>query len=627
MPFGYTGQILRVNLSTGKISKEILDEKLIERFIGGYGIGAKILYDEVPPWAGAFDPSNRLIFATGPVTGTTGPVAGRHTVITKSPLTGFYGDANSGGFWGAELKFSGYDFLIITGRPQKPKYLWINDGETEIRDAVQYWGMNARETDDALRKDLGEPDAKVACIGQAGENMVRYAAIMNDWAERAAARCGVGAVMGYMKLKAIAVRGHKKIQIANHEALRERASEITKFVRTDPVQTYYTKSGTPGGFAVSWEFGNVPAKNWAATEYGGPGDPSVEKIAYPGGYEKVLVGNKACFICPIACRRVVEVKEGKYATGKVEGPEYESMGAFGPMCGIDDINAITKANDLCNLYGLDTLSAGGTIAFAMECYEKGIISKEDTGMDLSFGNTDSMLEMIQNIAYRKGFGDILAEGSRRAARIIGQGSEEFTVEVKGVELPMNDPRFFQGGGPHYACAITGGRHTEGTTLTLELGALYKKSGIPELGYDKNLERDTTEGKGKAAKVLEDWTMILHAMGFCWFARERYISYNNTLRVFEAVTGKKMSIADALIAGERIFNMRKAFNVKHGASRKDDYIPSRLLKVKNKSGNVVRLEKSLPEYYHERGWDPKTSKPSFEKLQSLDLEDIAEDICN
>jgi aldehyde:ferredoxin oxidoreductase len=621
---GYMGQILRVNLTTRKISKQQLKPEYAAKYIGGLGTGGRILYDEVPPWVGAIDPQNLLIFSTGPATGTGVPTAGRHTVVTKSPLTGYFGHASGGGYWGAELKFSGYDMIIFTGRANEPLLLYVNRGEANLLNAEQYWGMTARESDRAIRSDLGDKEIKAATIGQAGENMVRYASIMNDEAERAAGRGGVGAVMGFMKLKAVAVKGDQKPSVKEPEILREIYKEVLAEIKENDSKVYFRKGGTPRWLTPGWDLGDTPAYNWTGSEFGGHGDPGIKNLAWPGGYEQILVGTRSCHVCPIACRRIITVDSGRYQTeANVEGPEYETQAALGPNCGIDDVKALAKINDLCNLYGMDTISLGGTISFAMECFEKGLITKEDTGrIELKFGNADSVIEITREIAFREGFGSILAEGSRRAAKIIGKGAEEYAIQVKGMEMAMHDPRAFQGGGPHYACAPTGGRHTEGHTLGLEVNG-----GRELLGYPEPMDRFSTAGKAQAAKVIEDWWTIVSAMGWCIFADKPwgYPSEELFVRAYAAITGIQMTIPDALRAGERLYNLMKIFNVRHGATRAEDTLPRRLLILPTKAGAVVKLDETLPDYYEARGWDPRTSKPTKEKLTELGLEDNAGDL--
>jgi aldehyde:ferredoxin oxidoreductase len=622
---GYMKKILRVNLSTGKIYEEDESEEFLKKYVGGYGTAGKILYDEVPSWAGPFDPENRLILTTGPVTGTIAQTAGRFTVVFKSPLSGYFGDTSCGGFWGPELKFAGYDMIVFTGRAHKPVYLWVNDGKAEIRDAKDYWGMDARNVDRAIKKDLGDKKIQIACIGPAGENLVRYAAVMHDEGNRAAGRMGGGAVMGYKQLKAIAVRGSKEVPVANPDKLRELMKEIGQFYAKDDTVVSFRKGGTPGYFATGWEIGDTPSYNFAGENWA-EFDPKT--LAWPGGYEKILAGNRSCYVCGISCRRISKEGEGKYRLdeGNVEGPEYENQTMLGSDCGITDPYALNKLNDLCNLYGIDTISVGATIAFAMECYERGILTKDDTdGLELKFGNADAAIEMLRKISYREGFGNVLAEGTRRAAMLIGKGADRYAIQIKGVELAAHDPRAFQGGGPHYACTISGGRHTEGITVIWE----PLKVPYPELGIEGGLDPHTTEGKARLAKLLEDWWCFINIGGWCLFSSDvlRYLGKMTAYcEGFSAVTGIPVSVNDALKLGERIFNLRKAFNMKHGCTRAEDTLPERLLKEPNKrAGNaVVKLDETLPDYYKERGWDPDKSLPTKEKLKELGLDDIAEE---
>ena len=616
---GYMGKVLRVELTRSKVYEEDLKKEFLKKYIGGYGTAARILYDEVPPWTAPLDPMNELIFTTGPVCGTATPTASRYVAVAKSPMTGYFGDASSGGFFPAELKFSGFDMIIFSGKAVKPVYLWVNDGRAELRDANAYWRMDARQTERDLRRDLGDSRIQVACIGQAGENLVRYATIMNDDAGRAAGRCGLGAVMGFKKLKAVAVRGHGKVPVADQEGLIKLAKEVNKAYRTNPNSRAFTKWGTPGGFAHYWEIGDTPAYNWNDDF----GDFNYKKITFPGGYDEISSGNRSCYNCPLACRRIVKVEEGKYALENgAEGPEYETLAAMGSNCGITDVRVIAKANDLCNRYGLDTISTGCAIAFAMECYEKGILSSKETDRNyLGFGNGDALLELIYRISFRKGFGNILAEGVRRASKIIGKGSDYYAIEVKGLEIAMHDPRAFQGGGPHYAGAVTGGRHTEGLTLGWEMGGT-----APHLGYTESIDRFSTDKKGWLAKLMQDWRAAINVMGWCLFAMFHYDKPERFPAFYTAVTGLSMDFNEMMKAGERVFNLRKSFNVYHGCTRSEDRLPERLLEEGNKraQGAVVQLDKTLPQYYEARGWDPITSIPTKEKLKELGLDDIAED---
>lgn len=426
------GKILKINLSTRKILETDLPREWPRAYVGGVGFGARILYDEVNTWVAPFDPDNRLIFAQGPLSGTFAPTASRYSVVTKSPLTGYFGDASGGGFFPSELKRCGYDAIVFVGRADRPTLLLISDGRCELRDASAYWGMNAREADRAIIKDLGDRSYKACTIGRAGERLVRFAAIMNDEADRAAARCGVGAVMGSKNLKAIVVRGHMQPKVSDPTALKSLLVEITNYVKTNKNVVSFTVGGTPGAFTFFYQLGDVPIHNWSGSTFG-PSDAFAEKVAYPGGYGNILLKNRTCYSCPISCRRVSKGISGPYGVEEgVEGPEYETVASFGPNCGISEPEVIAKANNLCNEYGLDTISAGGVIAFAMECFEKGILTEEDTrGIKLRFGEGEALLEVLRMIGEREGLGDILAEGVRRASRLIGGGQRSTRYTPKG----------------------------------------------------------------------------------------------------------------------------------------------------------------------------------------------------
>ncbi len=618
--------MLRVDLTRKRVTTEPLDHDLERLFLGGPGIAAKMLYEEVEPWIDAFDPLNRLILAPGALTGTIVPCVGRHFVITKSPLTGYFAEANAGGFWGAELKFAGYDLLLVTGRSKNPAYISINDDAVSIEDARSYWGMNAREADRTIRRDLGDNRIRVADIGQAGENLVRIAGIMNDEANRAAARCGVGAVMGSKNLKAIAVRGHGQVPVADAETLKREVRKLNSELARDEFTQNFHKYGTANGIEALVYIGDAPVANWTKNSEW----ESASELNLPGGYQKISVGIRSCYNCPVACRRVVTVGNEPYRTEEeIEGPEYETCAALGSMCMISDIRVVAKANDLCNIYGLDTISVGSTIAFAMECFEKGLIDKTDTdGIDLRFGNGEALIDLVQGIAFRKGFGDILAEGSRRAAAVVGRRSESYAVHVRGLEMGMHDPRAHQAMSLTYACSPTGGRHMEGETLWVEAPPFP----VPEMGIN-GLDRLSTEGKAEAAFKVQNLWMALSAAGYCLLAcatgTARPYTITRNIELYNLATGRNLSLEDFMKAGERIFNVRRAFSFRHGAKRSEDTLPERLLREPIRAGpskgSVAQLERMLPEYYNIRGWDPITGMPLQSKLEELELEDVAKDL--
>ncbi len=626
---GYRDKILDVELTRGKITERPLDKEAVKLYIGCVGLGGKILYDEVPSWVSPLDPDNLLIFATGPVTGTPGLSAGRHSVITKSPLTGYFGDASSGGFWGAELKKAGYDIVVVRGRASKPSFLWVKDGVAEIRDASSYWGMTTREADRAIKKDLGDSSIWVADIGPSGENLVRFAGVLNDDGDRAAARCGVGAVMGSKRLKAIAVRGTKNVPVHDEKLLRDSLRELVKLLNDDEHNKYFMKWGTSGGFGGLMKIGDTPTKNWTETEF-----KYADNLSVPdGGYAKIRNEQRTCFSCTIHCRPVATVAEGPSKTeGKVEGPEYESLGALGSMLTIGNVEQVVKLNDLCNLYGLDTISAGGVLAWAMECFERGVLRKEDLdGLDLNFGDGDAPIKALDMITYRKGFGDILAEGTRRASRIVGHGSEKWAIEVKGLEMPMHDPRAFQGMNLTYGFSAVGADHMEGGTMGIERQPPGTLAGNPEFRV-KATDRLGTEDKGKIAYTAQNVLQAVTALGFCELAcGTRIVTYpiSSNIQFYKAATGFDMSPEDFFKAGERIYNLKRAFNFRHGMQKHEDRLPERLLTLPLPSGpskgSVAHFDAVVKEFLEIRGWDPVTHKPTKQRLESLGMHDIARDM--
>jgi aldehyde:ferredoxin oxidoreductase len=623
---GYRGKILHVELTRGRISVHSLDKDLARKYIGCIGLGGKILYDELPTWVSPLDPQNLLIFATGPVTGTPGLSAGRHSVITKSPLTGYFGDASSGGFWGAELKKSGFDAIVVAGRAPKPVFLWIRDEEAKLCDASSYWGMTTREADRAIKKDMGDTTAWVADIGPAGENLVRFAGISNDDGDRIAARCGVGAVMGSKRLKAIAVRGTKPVPVYDEAAIHDALKKLTLILKSDQTTQWTMKWGTSGAFSTMMKLGDTPIRNWTLGEF-----EHTEELSTPGEYAKIRKTQRTCYSCTIHCRPVVTVTDGEYKTEeKVEGPEYETLGSLGSNLLIGNIEQVAKLNDLCNLYGIDTISAGGVLAWAMECYERGLITTNDLeGAELKFGNGDSAIKILEGIAYRRGFGDILAEGTRRASRILGHGSESWAMEVKGLELPMHDPRAFQAMSLTYACSAVGADHMEGETMSIEsLPPGLEHPFYPEYGL-KSTDRLGIEEKAHIAFVMQNSYQATSALGYCLIASASGgtaypVKFN--LEFYRSATGLQMSPEEFFKVGERIYNLKRAFNFKHGMEKDEDKLPERLLREPLSSGgskgSVAQLHRMMKDFYTLRGWDLATGKPRKEKLQSLGMDDVA-----
>ncbi|MFW9991374.1 MAG: aldehyde ferredoxin oxidoreductase family protein [Candidatus Odinarchaeota archaeon] len=615
--YGYMGKILRINLTNGTIKEEIPDEETLKLYLGGAGLATKYLFEEVPKGVDPLGPENKLIFMTGPLTGTPSPSTGRYSVVAKSPLTGIWGQANSAGFWGRDFKRSGIDGIIFEGKSPKPVYLVTEDGKAELRDASHIWGKNTSETTKIIKEELGEK-FKVACIGTAGEKLVKYAAIMNDadkpnWG-RAAGRCGLGAVMGSKNLKAIASRGTLKINVAEPETYRELAKERFDWVNQSMLKMTLEVYGTAAILDMVNVQGGLPTRNWQTGVF-----PGSEKINGEAINDSILIDRKACYACPIACGRIAEIKEGKYA-GKGEGPEYESIGALGTMCDVDDLDAITYAHFLCNEYGIDTITAGSTIAFAMECYEKGLLTQKETGgLEIKFGNPDTVIELVHRIARKEGIGELLAEGSRAVAEKIGKGSEHFAMHVKGLEMPAYDSRAAKLTGLAYATSNRGGCHI---TAYIE-GPTFLS--MPFLIVDDAEVGDILQEIPETAKVVKDFEDafgVFDAIGGCKFMG-MVLTADDWAVLISKLLGVEFTADNFRKTGERIYNLERMFNVREGITRTDDTLPKRLLEDPMPEGpakgHVVKLEPLLDAYYGYRGWDKTTGKPTPEKIAELGLD--------
>jgi aldehyde:ferredoxin oxidoreductase len=599
--YGWTGTILRVNLSTGAITREATDMKRAKLFLGARGLGAKYLTDEIDPKVDALGPKNKLIFAPGPLSGTFAPSMGRYDVVTKSPLTGAIAASNSGGSFGPELKFAGYDMIIFEGKAKSPVYLWINDDQVEIRDASAVWGKTVPETTDALRAATDE-DAKVACIGPAGEKLALIACVMNEM-HRAAGRSGVGAVMGSKNLKAIVVVGTKPVQVADPDAFEKAVLVARNKISTHPVGgTGLRLYGTDVLVNILNQVGSLPTRNFRDGYF-----PTADKIGGESQAANQLVRPKGCFSCIISCGRVTKVTNPKYA-GEGEGPEYETAWAYGADCGNDNLDAITKANYLCNELGLDAISTPTTIACALDMFAEGIITTKDTGgMELRFGDPDLIIELTRMMGLREGFGDQLADGSYRLAEKYGH--PEYSMSAKKQELPAYDPRGVQGIGLHYATSNRGGCHVRGYTISPEV-----------LGVPFKVDQHATEGKPGLVMTFQNLTAALDSTGACLFTTFG-IGGDDLAALLSAVTGVEYSTDDFMKAGDRIWNLERQWNLKVGMTTKDDTLPKRLLKDPIKTGpskgEVSKLDKMLPEYYQLRGWNTE-GVPTLEKLKELEL---------
>ena len=596
---GWIGTILRVNLTEGTIKKEALDMEAAKKFLGCRGLGVYYYTKEVEPGVDALGPKNNLIFATGALTGTMGTSTGRYEVISRAPLTGTLAASNSGGYWGPELKYAGYDMIILEGQSEKPVYLDIYNSRVTLKDASDLWGLDVPKTTAAILSK-SDPDTKVACIGPAGENQVLMAAIMND-EHRAAGRSGVGAVMGSKKLKAIAVRGTNGVKIGDKEKFLKAVRDSRKLLFDNGV----TSAGLPiYGTNVLVNIlnsvGSLPTRNFRESYF-----ETADKIGGESLTAERLHRNKACASCVIGCGRVAW-SEGKFA-GEGEGPEYETAWSFGSDCGIDDLDLVNKANFMCNELGLDTITMGATIAAAMELYEMGVLSKEAAGCELKFGNSEAVVALVEATAYRKGFGDELAEGSYRLADKYGH--VEVSMTCKKQEMPAYDPRGIQGIGLNYATSNRGGCHVRGYTISPEV-----------LGLPEKLDQQSIKEKPVWVKAFQDLTSAVDSAGMCLFTTFALGAPAIAAQISGA-TGVDYTPEDIATVGERVYNMERMYNINVGFTKADDTLPDRMLHEPIPSGpmkgHVSRLDEMLPEYYAARGWD-ENGVPTEAKLQELGL---------
>jgi aldehyde:ferredoxin oxidoreductase len=599
---GFAGGVARVNLTTGEIKKEKINEDWARLFIGGRGYGTKIIYDEVDPKVDPMAPENKVVIAVGPAAGTNAPTSGRTMVITKGAETGTIACSNVGGHFGPQLKQAGYDMVIIEGKAEKPVYLWINEGSIGIRNAGHLWGKKTSEVEEAIKKET-DPKARVMNIGPGGVKLSRIADVMFD-AHRAAGRSGVGAVLGSKNFLGIAARGTKKVEVADPEATKKAVAQARKMIRESGItgETLPTY-GTAVCVNVINEAGGYPVRNAQDAYAANAGVTGGEEIK-----EKILVKTGACNVCPIVCERITEIKEGKYKGQRGQGPEYETTWSLGEMCGVEDLNAITYAHYLCNEYGVDGIAAGVTIACAMELYEKGYIPDKDVPFPIRFGDGDTVVELVQMMGEREGIGDLLADGSYRLAEHYGH--PELSMSVKKQEMPAYDPRAFKGIGLEYATSNRGACHVRGYTIRAEV-----------FEWPNGVDRLTYEGKAELTKYTQDLTAVIDSSGMCLFTcfGLKYISdYGPILR---AVTGIPYSDDELMKAGERIWNLERLFNLKAGFTKKDDTLPARFLNEPIASGpskgEVSELDRMLPKYYKLRGWDEE-GRPTREKLEELGL---------
>ncbi|MFC1863646.1 aldehyde ferredoxin oxidoreductase family protein, partial [Thermodesulfobacteriota bacterium] len=609
----YLGKILWVDLSKNELKDEILEEELCRRFVGGYGIGARILYDRQKPGVDPLGADNTIGIITGPLTGTAAIGGSRYTLVGKSPLTGGWGDANSGGYFGPYLKFAGYDAVFVTGASEKPVYLLVNNGHPELHDAGHLWGKDCYETEDILISGLGR-GVKVVCIGPAGEKMVRFASVMNDRG-RAAGRAGLGAVLGSKKLKAIVVGGHMKVPVFD----KQRLDDLRKKYRPLLTNTidWLGNHGTAFVAAGSAHSGDSPVKNWGGI--GVKDFPDVEALRAEN-ITSLRVKKYACYGCPIGCGAHMKAgtEEYQYEAGS-HRPEYETLAMLGSNCLNNNLHSIIKLNDMCNRYGLDTISTGAVLAFTMECWEKGLISGMDTdGIKMKWGNHRSMVAMTEKLANREGFGDIIADGVKMAAERIGKKSDEYAMHIQGQELPAHDPKHDYHWGLAYMLDPTPARHSQNAEIFKPMGEVVMK------------ERKSFTDESKAYRTNMGLQHVVNSSGLCAFVYSCFPTVEAYAEFMAAVTGWDRSIEDLVPLGERILIMRQAFNLREGLNTARFEIPGRMLgNPPFKEGPLtdVKLDRSelLKTYFTAIGWDENTAKPKREKLLELGLEDLAQQL--
>jgi len=609
---GYKGKYLKVNLSSGAAGSENIEEGFARSYIGGLGFGARTLLDTVPKGTEPFSLDNILAWWTGPTAGTLAPTGSKYAVFALSPLTGLFGFGISTGGFGNELKSAGWDGIVIAGRCEKPAYLFVDDENAQLRDAVNYWGKSTWETEDLIKEELGDSAVRVAAIGPAGERLVRIGNITND-KNRQVGRSGMGAVMGSKNLKAVAVRGTGDVEVGDLDGLTKFAAELNERCQ-GPKTEKYRVYGTPANILVHNRLGCLPSYNFQRGTFEKAEDVSGERMLKTH-VKKIL----ACTNCSIGCDHVNEVKEGPYA-GTVASVDYESLGQLGPLCGVGDLNVITKAVEICDKLGVDTISAGVIAAWAMECFEKGLLSKDDAdGLDLRFGNGEALLDALNRMCLREGkLGNLLAEGVRRASQTVGKGSDKFAIHCKGMEWAAYSMRSLKTSTLGFCTSIR--------------GADYLRSGSYQVDVAGKVDRFKLDrSRGKIVRDGEDQYAIIDSLIICKFTRGIYSSMDEIAKLYTLVTGIEMSGKQMITAGERIYNAAKCFNVRFGASRKDDYPPPRafeepMIDDVTKGARITREEfdEALDGYYEERGWT-KEGMPTKGKLLELGLDGEADEV--
>jgi len=599
--------LLRVDLTQGQIREEEIDAGYRRDFIGGSGLAARLLWDVLDPGRDPLDPASPLIWMTGPLTGSGGPTTGRFSICARSPYTGIWGESNIGGFVGPELRYAGFDGVWITGRAAAPVYLWIHDGQAELRKADHLWGKtDTYATQRVIRQETGEDRARVAAIGVAGENGVGYASILSDHG-RAAGRTGMGALMGAKNLKALAVRGTGVLTFARDGEYKQLRVAANKALMEENMTTVFRDLGTGNAAEYLQMLGEMPQKYWTQATFEG-----AERISGAHMAETILTGNAACQGCVISCGREVTVPDGPYATGgKVKGPEYETICSFGSQLLVDDLAVITALGDLCDKVGIDTISAGNTIALAYLLFDRGIVTGKDTGgVALRWGDASPCFDLIEKIARLDGFGALLAKGTKSLAEHFGV--PDLAVHVNKLEVPMHDPRAMTGMAIVYATSPRGACHNQSEYFMIELGG-----SIDELGLQMT-ERLVDGGKAHLVARHQDWNTVSNCLVNCLFAAAKP---STIAELLSAATGVGYTLDEMMKAGERVWNLKRAINCRLGVSRENDRLPKLLLESLpdgGQEGHVPDMDLLMSEYYAARGWDPATGKPRPEKLQALGL---------
>jgi aldehyde:ferredoxin oxidoreductase len=616
LPWAYNGNILRVNLTDRSISIEQRDELFYRRYFGGVCMIAQILVDELEPGVDALEADNKLVFALGPLTGAPLAGAARHAVGAKSPLSGGFGKGEVGWFWGAELKRARFDAIIVEGKADRPVYIWIDRGRVEIRDAGYLWGLETKECQARIRKIHRDDKVRVAQIGPGGENLVRFACIIHDL-HGAVGRTGMGAVMGSKMLKAIAVRGDSRPKLFNLGRVRSIARQLARCYKREVKSLH--DLGTGSDMLESLETGNMPTRNWRDGAFEGTKNITAQAVR-----NSIRIGMKGCPGCPVRCKKVVRVTEPYMVDPAYGGPEYETLAALGANCGVDDVKAIARANHICQANSLDTISTGSTVAFAMECYENGLLTKIDTdGIDLEFGNADAMLETVERIVQREGIGDLLGEGSRRAAEQIGPDALQYAQQVKGVDMGMHEARLKPGTGLGYAIAPHGGDHGTGFQDTYFEGPSGRLDRAKPLGIIETLPAsDLSPRKVAMFSYLQQWQNLCDSALMCIFLP---FTPQQIMQTVGAATGWSTSVWEGMKVGERAISLARAFNVIQGLTPKEDRLPPRMFQpfkrgpLKGIAIDPKKMKEAKRAYYKMMGWDPKTSIPTPEKLWELQIE--------